>query len=54
MKCYYTEKELRHRPNSSPPTVYNAPDKLDWRGCCKAILKDMKANGKYEAKTPIQ
>ena len=30
MKCYYIAKALLHRLNSSPLTVYNAPDKLDW------------------------
>ena len=49
MKLYYIAKALRHCLNSDPPTVYNAPDKLYWRGCCRAIVKYMKANGKYEA-----
>ena len=30
MKCYYITKSLCHRLNSSPPTVYNVPGKLDW------------------------
>ena len=50
MKCYYITKALHHNINLSTPNVYNAPDKLDWRGCCKETVKDTKANGKYEAK----
>ena len=49
MKCYYILKALRHCLDSDPPTVYNTPDKLYWQGCCRATVKDTKANGKYEA-----
>ena len=49
MKCYYILKALRHCLDSDPPTVYNTPDKLYCKGCCRATVKDTKANGKYEA-----
>ena len=49
MKCYYIAKALRHRLNSDQSTVYNAPDKLDRLGCCRATVKYMKANEKYKA-----
>ena len=49
MKLYYISKALRHRINSDLPTLYNTPDKLDWRGCCIATVKDTKANINYEA-----
>ena len=49
MKFYYIEKSLCHRLNSVPPTLYNAPDRLYWIGCCRTTVKYMKANGKYKS-----
>ena len=54
MKLYYIAKALHHRLDSYPPTVYNAPDKLDRWEYCRATVKNTKVNRKYEAKNMIQ
>ena len=52
IQFYYIAKALQRFLNSAPTTVYNAPDKLDWRGCCRAAVKYMQANEKYEENNP--
>ena len=32
MKYYYIANILRHCLNPAPPTVYNAPNKIDYKG----------------------